>query len=199
MFLSKLGKKNQQFPPTPTISWWKQLHLWAQQWVLVPKNAVPISSVGQVLPAVQLILVQQLSFQVRNTQLMVTKLIWVFLHPPLWQRWSIIGLPPFSSFCALLVPTTNIFPPQVNYLTSQTLEVITLAPQGLLTSVTYTGYFEQLELLKNLEILPTYFFLSHSWERGNMGEGFLPFPYYQLISPSQHVSAVRQQPPQWQD
>ena len=108
-----------------------------------------------------------------------------------------MGLPPF--FCALLVQTTNIFPPQVNYLTSQTLEVITLAPQGLLTSVTYTGYFKQLELLKNLEILPTYFFLSHSWERGNMGEGFLPFPYYQLISPSQHVSAVRQQPPQWQD
>ena len=143
VFLSRLGRKNLLFQPTQTPSWrnvWtytEQLHR-CKEVVPLPKESVPcpsdllvqLSSNGPVpqnfLLLLKLIPMLQLSLQLRNTQLMVTKPFCIFFHSPVWLLWSMKGLPLF--FCALLVLTANIFLPLANYLKSPTLCATTSRP-----------------------------------------------------------------------
>ena len=94
-----------------------QLDLCTLKWSLCPRKLylVPLTCLCKFLP-LDRIAMQQLSLRLRNTLLMVNKPFWIFSTFPC--GWS--GVSRALFFCALLVPTTNIFTPPANYLTSLT-------------------------------------------------------------------------------
>ena len=164
MFLSKLGKKNQQFPPTPTISLKAATSVCTDSYICehrsgpcasVPKEAVPtnllvqIYSVGPIPPAVAAATnaaaepsAQKYLADGDQTLLNFSPLTTVTTRE--YQGLATIFLCPsgpdnqhFSSTGHLL-DVTDAKPP---------LEPITLGQQGQLTFVTYTADFEPLERL----------------------------------------------------